>query len=160
MKIIAVDPGVMTGYTYARITEDKHLEVYPFQMTDDVDDFYRRLQDFAPDVIIIEDFEFRNRSRAGLNLFPVQMIGIARLYELTEPTGKCQLITQAASIGKAYYTDVLLKKHGLYKRGIPHGTDSLRHLLQWVTFRGGYQYVDLKTGEKLATWLDSWQAAM
>jgi hypothetical protein len=157
MKLIAIDPGVMTGYTYARITTSKQLEVYPFQMTDAVDDFWHRLRDFAPNTIIMEDFEFRGRARTGLNLFPVQLIGIAHLYELTEPTGKCQLIMQQAGIGKAYYTDPVLKGKGVYKRGIPHGMDSLRHLLQWATFRGGAKYVDFKTGEKIATLLDTWK---
>lgn len=158
MKILAVDPGVMTGYTYARITEDKQLEVYPFQMTDEVDDFWRRLFGFAPNIIVMEDFEFRGgRKQTGLNLFPVQMIGVARLYSLVEPTGRCQLTLQSAGVGKQYYTDVLLKKHALYKRGIPHGMDSLRHLLQWATFRAGYQYLDLQTGGKLATPLDKWK---
>jgi hypothetical protein len=156
MKILAVDPGVMTGYVYARITDDQQIEVFPFQMTDDVDEFWSRLKLFVPDAIVMEDFEFRGRSRTGLNLFPVQLIGIARLYELIEPTGKCQLVLQSAGVGKGYYTDVVLKKHGLYKRGIPHGMDALRHLLQWITFRGGYTYVDLKTGGKLATLLNEW----
>ena len=157
IKVLAVDPGVMTGFTYARITDDKLLEVYPFQMPDAVDDFWRRLHTFLPDVIVMEDFEFRGRSRTGLNLFPVQLIGVASLYELVEPTGRVELVLQSAGVGKQYYTDIMLKSKGVYKRGIPHGMDSLRHLLQWATFRGGAQYVDFKTGEKLATMLDKWE---
>ena len=156
IKVLAVDPGIMTGFTYARITDDQRLEVYPFQMPDAVDDFWRRLHEFQPDIIVMEDFEFRGRARTGLILYPVQLIGIASLYEMVEPTGRCQLVLQPASTGKAYYTDVMLKSKGVYKRGIPHGMDSLRHLLQWATFRGGAQYVDFKTGEKLATMLDVW----
>ena len=156
MKLIAIDPGVMTGYTYANITDERQLEVFPFQMTDAVDDFWHRLRDYAPNIIIMEDFEYRGRSRTGLNLFPVQLIGIAHLYELTEPTGKCQLVMQPASVGKAYFTDTMLKSKKLYKRGIPHGMDSLRHLMQWATFRGGAQYVDFKTGEQVAKLLTTW----
>jgi hypothetical protein len=154
---MAVDPGIMTGFTYANITDDAKLEVFPFQMPDAVDDFWRRLHKFLPDVIIMEDFEFRQGQRVkGLNLFPVQLIGVAHLFELTEPTGKCQLVMQSAGVGKAYYTDNMLKSKGIYKRGIPHGMDSLRHLMQWATFRGGSKYVDFKTGEKIATLLKEW----
>ena len=154
IKVMAVDPGVMSGFTYALITDDQKLRVYPFQMPDAVDDFWRRLHKFLPDIIVMEDFEFRGRARTGLNLFPVQLIGVAHLYELTEPTGRCQLVMQSAGVGKAYYTDVMLKSKKLYKRGIPHGMDSLRHLMQWATFRGGAKYVDFKTGEPIATFVD------
>ena len=157
MKLMAIDPGVMTGFTYATITPERTLEVYPFQMPDAVDDFWRRLYSFTPDIIIMEDFEFRGRARTGLNLFPVQLIGVASLYELTESSGKCQLILQSASIGKAYFTDTMLKSKKLYRRGIPHGMDSLRHLMQWATFRGGAQYVDFKTGEQVAKLLTTWE---
>ena len=155
MKIMAVDPGVMTGFTYANITEERKLVVYPFQMPDEVDDFWRRLHKFLPDIIVMEDFEFRGKARTGLNLFPCQLIGVARLYELVEPTGKVQLHLQSAGVGKQYYTDVMLKSKGLYKRGIPHGMDSMRHLLQWATFRGGAQYVDFKSDEPIATFVDN-----
>jgi hypothetical protein len=104
----------------------------------------------------MEDFEFRGRGRTGLNLFPVQLIGVARLYELTEASGRVELVLQNAGVGKAYYTDVMLKSKKLYKRGIPHGMDSLRHLMQWTTFRGGARYVDFKTGEQMAALLTTW----
>lgn len=157
MKIMAIDPGVMTGFTYARVTDGRKLEVYPFQMPDAVDDFWRRLHDFVPNIIVMEDFEFRKSARAGLNMFPMQLIGIAHLYELTESSGKCQLVLQSAGVGKQYYTDVMLKSKKLYKRGVPHGMDSLRHLLQWATFRGGAQFFDFKSDQPIATLLSTWE---
>jgi hypothetical protein len=156
-KILAVDPGVMTGYAYAEITDEKKLNFWPFQMTDDVDDFWRRLDKFSPDFIVMEDFEYRNRARVGLNLFPVQMIGVARLYELTEPSGKCVLRLQKAAQGKAYYSDTVLKSINCYKRGVPHGMDATRHLLQWATFGPGYEYISGKTD--FTKMLDTWEGA-
>ena len=156
VKVISIDPGGTTGFTYAQIKDDGTMEAYPFQAVDDVDDLWRRLAHFAPNIIIIEDFEYRNKARAGLDLTPVQLIGVTRLYWLTEPTGKAQIFTQKASYGKAYYSDNMLKKYGFYKRALGHGMDSLRHLLQWYTFGAGYQYLGKRTIEEAVTLLDSW----
>ena len=157
MKILAVDPGVMTGYVYAEITPERTLHVYPFEMTDEVDDFWRRLHEFKPWRIVMEDFDFRGghqRASTGINYFPIQLIGVARLYELIEPTGKTALFLQKAAQGKAYYSNQTLKENKLYKRGIPHGMDALRHLLQWITFGPGYQYVEGK--QNFVKMLDKW----
>jgi hypothetical protein len=156
MKIIAIDPGVMTGYCYAQVLDDGRVNYYPFQMTDDVDDLYRRLQAFQPRHIIMEDFEYRGGKRqSGLNLFPVQLIGVARLYELVgSVNGQCALRLQKASTGKAYYTDTMLKSMGLYKRGVPHGMDASRHLLQWLTFGPGFQFINQQSN--FATLLEKW----
>lgn len=155
MLILSIDPGMMSGYCYARILEDKTVEYMPFQSMDEVDDLYRRLVEFNPRFIIMEDFEYRSgKHKSGLNLFPVQLIGVARLYELNAPNGKCALTLQKAAQGKAYYSDAVLKKHKLYKRGIPHGMDASRHLLQWLTFGPGYQYI---TGDpNFARIVDTW----
>jgi hypothetical protein len=160
MKVIAIDPGVMTGFAYAEI-EDSHCNFFPFQMTDDVDDLWRRLHKFEPRYIIIEDFEFRSGMRGvtGLNLFPVQLIGVTRLYELhAAPGGKCAVFIQKAAQGKAYYTDAVLKTMELYKRGVPHGMDATRHLLQWITFGAGFQFVQ-DGGRNFATLLTEWKEA-
>ena len=155
MDILAIDPGVMTGYCYGRILEDKTVEIMPFQMTDDVDELWRRLVEYQPRHIIMEDFEYRSgKHTSGLNLFPVQLIGVARLYEMMAPDGKCALRLQRAAQGKSYYSDITLKSLGLYKRGVPHGIDAMRHLLQWLTFGSGYQYIaDIPNPFKLVeTW--------
>jgi hypothetical protein len=152
---MAIDPGVMSGYCYGRIDVNGFVEVFPFQMTDDVDDLYRRLAEFQPRHLIVEDFEYRSgKHTTGLNLFPVQLIGVARLYELNAPDGKCALRLQKAAQGKAYYSDMVLKTMNLYKRGVPHGTDAMRHLLQWLTFGSGYQYITQDTN--FVKLLESW----
>jgi len=148
MRIISIDPGVTTGYCYAELTNQPvKLKIAPFEMTDDVDDLWERLDRFKPGVIIIEDFEFRrgNYSGAGgggLNLFPVQLIGVARFYEIrASRTRTTRLFIQKAAQGKSYYTDATLKSMGLYKRGNGHARDALRHLLQWATFGFGNQFI-------------------
>lgn len=157
MRVISIDPGIMTGYCYAEI-ESQQLRYFPFQIVDEVDDLWRRLKEFGPRYIIIEDFEFRRgkRSAGGLELFPVQMIGVSRLYSLIA-NPNCACFVQKAAQGKAYYTDPVLKQLGLHKRGIPHGIDASRHLLQWYTFGAGYQFAGSKKTEECVTLLNSWE---
>lgn len=142
-RIISLDPGGTTGYTIAYMFDQKNVVCEPKQAIFDVENLWDLLDGFSPRYIIMEDFEFRQKSRAGLNLFPVQLIGIASLYEL-KAKHQCSLKLQKASQGKGYYTDNILKKYGFYKRGLPHGMDSLRHLLHWLTFGAGYQFLENK----------------
>lgn len=153
VKVISIDPGRTTGYCFAKI-EDGELHYYPFQSDDEVDDLWRKLEEFKPNYIIIEDFEFRKgKHRAKLDLFPVQLIGIASLYvNFVDPY--CVLFIQKASIGKEYYTDNVLKQLGLYERGKPHAMDASRHLLQWCMFRAGNKYIGQKRTEEFANVTD------
>ena len=142
MIFLGIDPGVMTGYCSGRLIEvsgKQTLLLKPVQVMDDVDDLWRRLIELKPRHIIMESFEFRQKSQTGVNLFPVQLIGVARFYSLTA-SEQCAVHMQTPAYGKAYYSDKLLKSSNLYIRGVPHGMDALRHLLQWWTFGSGFQY--------------------
>lgn len=159
MKILAIDPGVTTGYCMAEIAptilKSIEIRIQPEQHLDDVEDCWDRIEAFQPRYIVCEDFEYRNKSRSGLVLFSVQLIGIASLYELKsrEPY-QCSLYMQKAAEGKGYYTNPLLKQLGVYKAGTvwEHSMDATRHLLHWLTFNAGYQYTqghDIKDLVKL-----------
>jgi len=153
MKIIAIDPGIMTGYCFATL-EDGHLTYVPYQNVDDVDVLWAWLTEFEPRFIIIEDFEFR-RGKGGVELFPVQLIGVARLYsEIAEHD--CGCFKQKASTGKQYYTNPALKQLGLFKRGAAweHAMDASRHLLQWCMFGYGNQFIGKQSAKEFATMVD------
>lgn len=152
MKVIAIDPGVTTGYCYARVMEEV-LYYYPFQIMDDVDDLFKRLHSFGPRYIIMEDFQFRQgKQRTGINLFPVQLIGVAKLYSIIT-VQQCALELQSPYEGKGYYNDAVLKRKGLYKRGIPHAMDASRHLLHFFAYKAGYQY-NIQQAVILESWTD------
>jgi hypothetical protein len=139
VRVIAIDPGGITGYCYARI-EKGYIVYHPFQVQDDVEDLWDRLFKFKPDCTVIEDFEFRSgQRRTGLDLFPVQLIGVVNLYH-NKFAPQARLFVQKAATGKAYYTDQVLKRNGLYIRGCAHGMDASRHLLQWFTFGAGHKF--------------------
>ena len=159
MDIISVDPGVETGYCYARIMDiggEPKLLFYPHQGVDDVDDFWRKLEKFEPRIIVMEDWEDRRGARAtgGVNSFPVQLIGVARLYSLTAKH-QCAIYLQKPSEGLGgFYSDKMLKQLGFYKRALPHGMSATKHLLQWATFKAGSQYIGTK--RDFAMRLDEW----
>ena len=140
MRVMALDPGIMTGYCYG-VIEEKKLKYHPFQSTDQVDDLWRRFREWKPRYIIIEDFQFRRGKMAagGLELFPVQLIGVTNLYGLIADHQTAVYVQQPAQ-GKSYYTNPVLQKEKLYQRGIPHAMDASRHLLHWFTFGAGYQF--------------------
>jgi hypothetical protein len=139
MRVISIDPGKCTGYCYGAF-KDGELYYYPFQFYDDVDDLWNRLAQFEPAHIVIEDFQFRKGRTAGVSLFSVELIGVARLYEARHH--RTTLYKQQPAQGKGYYTDATLKSLGLYNRdGNDHARDATRHLLQWATFGPGYKYV-------------------
>lgn len=139
-KVISIDPGVTTGFCYARIIPSERVDFFPFQRMEDVDIFWDHLAEYKPDIIVMEDFEFRQNARkTGLNLFPKELIGVAKLYSLKAPT-PVGLYMQKAATGKAYYSDKILISNNWYKRGVPHGMDATRHFLQWLTFMAGFKY--------------------
>lgn len=144
MKILAIDPGVTSGYCFAELDPVgwKRLEIRPEQHVDDVDGVWDRIKEFEPRYIICEDFEYRNKSRHGLVLFSVQAIGVVRLYEFKAIT-QISVVLQTAATGKGYYTNKLMKDMGVFKPGAAweHSMDATRHLLHWLTFREGYQYI-------------------
>lgn len=158
MKVISIDPGVETGYCYAEIDAGK-LRFWPHQGVDDVDDFYRKLAKFEPRIIVMEDWEDRRGARAkgGVNSFPVQLIGVARLYSLTA-NHQVGMYLQRPSEGLGgFYSLTMLKQLDLYKRGLPHGMSATQHLMQWATFKAGSQYINDR--RDFATMLKEWPDA-
>lgn len=155
LKVIAIDPGVMTGYCFATIENGK-LHYRTFQVMDEVDDLWTRLDSLKPRFIVCEDFDFRGghqRAATGINYFPIQLIGVARLYSLVADH-QCACYLQKASTGKAYYTNPVLKAAGHLPRGmatnVEHGVDAMRHLFQWFTFGPGFKYNEAMHNEPFA----------
>jgi hypothetical protein len=139
MKIIALDPGVTTGVAIGNIDDKGLMSVDAFQKNYQHIELFSTLQLEFPEHVICESFEYRNTSRSGVNLYPVELIGVVHLFiqGCISPVG---LYMQNAATGKGFYSDNKLKEAGVYQRGVPHGMDALRHLLQWYTFGAGYQY--------------------
>ena len=138
MRVIALDPGVTTGYAIG-IIDAGHMYVVTGEERWDHKGLWDFLEENKPDVIISERFEFRNRARKGLELFSRELIGVCNLY--------CQLNNMELVLQNplkdneaTFFNDDRLKKDKIHKAGKGHANDAARHLLTWYQFRGGYKY--------------------
>lgn len=140
LRSLALDPGGTTGYAICDINNSNSVSIAWDQAKMNELELTELMEVINADRIICEDFEYRNRARPGLDLSPPRLIGVVKLYS---QTSQKKLVLQKAVVGKGHYSDIRLKSLGLYRRGIPHGRDALRHLLHWLTFKEGNAYVDL-----------------
>lgn len=136
MKVFAIDPGITTGYAQGSIN-DGLMIVVTGEAKMSHNDLLKFLQQFQPDVVVTESFEFRQKSRKGLVLYSLELIGVAAVYCEVK---NVPLMRQSAAKGKSYFRDAQLKKDGTFKPGRPHANDAARHLLHWFVFGSGYQY--------------------
>lgn len=136
IRVVSLDPGRTTGHAVGEI-EDGLMRVRCGQTEFDHIMLFQQLQLLKPDMVICEEFEFRNRARKGLDLYPRELLGVCELYCQLE---KKPLFRQKAMEGMGFYSNDKLKRDGLYIKAKPHAMDGLRHLLHWFTFGYGFQY--------------------
>ena len=82
--LLSLDPGQTTGYCLARMN-DATCELAYNEAKLAPADLLLMLQDVEPAVIVYEDFQYRNRQRAGLRLDSVELIGIVKAYGRLHP---------------------------------------------------------------------------
>lgn len=136
MRVMALDPGVTTGYAEGHI-EDGLMTVVSGQSKASHLELFGSIGMMKPDIIVCESFEFRRAVRDNVVLFSVELIGVIRLYAAT---ANCELQFQTAAQGKGYFSDNKLKAARLYRVAKPHANDAIRHLLHWYQFGAGYKY--------------------
>lgn len=146
---IVIDPGITTGFVKG-IFRDNIIELYPFQERLNCYQLFEMLDDYRPQDIVCEDFEFR-RGLAWAELYPVQLIGVVNcfvesFYELMIPTLKMQ---KAATVfGKGAYFDdkKKLQELRIYKPQTGgdknHMMEAMRHFAYWYHFGAGHRYWD------------------
>lgn len=142
IRVLSLDPGATTGYALAASNGQRiRISVDEKQFT--LDEMYHLLErhrQHADAHVIYEDFAYRNVSRMGLDLTPVKMIGIIELFkERYEPF--VTFTKQTAAQGKYFYSDTTLRELGVYKKGKKHGRDATRHLLYWINFGAGGEFI-------------------
>jgi hypothetical protein len=140
VRALALDPGETTGYAFAQISDIIEIGYDQEEMSHDL--LYAALSVWQPfEYLICEDFEYRpGKAKPNLNLYPVELIGVCKLWASWHP--KTKLTFQKAAVGKSWWSDDKLKDEGLYIEGVPHGRDAARHLLHWLLFREGYSFVE------------------
>lgn len=141
LKVLSLDPGETTGYALAVVDASKLFLAYDQArfMHADFWEFLKRTVRYGSIHTVCEDFEFRRgKQKDGLNLYPVELIGIVRLWCSNEQW--YPLWMQKAAQGKSYYDDNKLKGMHVYQKGLDHGRDAARHFLHWFNFGAGYQF--------------------
>lgn len=143
MNVVALDPGVTTGYAQGHIDDDGLMLVVSGQSRFDHIGLWQFLEDCAPDYIIYEGFEFRHGSHkhGGVNMYPRELIGIITLYEQKHVNCTTKKQPAMKDNEKTFFNNKRLKELGMYKTAQDHGNDALRHLLYWAKFKSGSQFV-------------------
>lgn len=139
MKVIALDPGVTTGYAVG-VIDGGLMQVVTGQEKWIHSELYGFLGDNKPDVLISEKFEFRNRARTGLELISREFIGVANLYaQLFMPEPHELVMQMPGSVISGYFSKPSNMKE-VYKPGKIHSNEAAMHLLHWFQFGSGFQY--------------------
>lgn len=148
-RLIALDPGGTTGWaTFTALkmpvvggssdefeyhsVEWKCGQVGPYEHHQEL---YAMLCSFQVQEthVICESFEYRNKTRPGLELITREYIGVAKLFCAER---NVQLHMQSASMGKGFVRDTNIKRLGLWSVGWKHAMDSYRHLLYYMINAG------------------------
>jgi hypothetical protein len=143
LRILSLDPGETTGYALAAKDRDRLYLAYDQAKMSPAEFWY-----FLTNVArhgdlhtVCESFEFRQgKQKDGLNLYPVELIGIVRLFCSNERW--YPLWMQKAAQGLGHFDDIKLKNMGVYQKGVEHGRSATKHLLHWFNFGAGYQFND------------------
>lgn len=130
MHVIALDPGITTGV--ALYTDWPNKYVKTDQLKEFHEGFFNYLVRNKPTEIVYESFIYQRRNK--VELYPVEVIGVIKLYAQTY---NIPLFVQSASQAKGFMTDDKIKKMGLWVRGQKHGMDALRHLLYHLIITKG-----------------------
>jgi len=141
--ILALDPGKTTGFCRGEWNGDKGILVLsPGEQQFTAETMMGFLHDNWQKnfTLIYEGFSYRNAARPGLDLTPVELIGVIKLFCQSE---KVTHYEQTPAVGKGYWTDEQLKRFQVYVAGLRHGRDAMRHLLHWWQFKAGYKYHEI-----------------
>lgn len=143
MKVIALDPGVTTGYASGIIDNGK-LGVVSGQAKWLELDLYSQLGMSGAQYIIYERFEYRSQRAYNVdnaNLFARNLIGVINLYLQQHTEVMYHMQMPATVLGKqAYWSNEKLKAAQVYKVANPHANDAMRHLLYWWKFGPGFKW--------------------
>jgi len=143
LRVLSIDPGRTTGYALSALDKETFYIAYG-QADLDHNTFWGFLKKTNTHQVIhtvCEDFEYRKgKQQEGLDLYPVELIGVLRLFCSNDRW--YPLWMQKAAQGKGYYDDTKLRGMKLYHKGLEHGRDAARHLLHWFNFGYGYQFND------------------
>lgn len=142
MYCVALDPGGTTGVATVP-NADEPWVIEPRQFEGEHHATLLSYLEFSrPETIIAESF-YRTANEAA-RLASSEIIGVVKAYAQATAT---PVVWQSPSTGKGFWSDLRLKKCGLYVVGKPHARDAIRHYAYWRTFTLKDSSLLAKTGE-------------
>ena len=153
MRIIAIDPGGTTGWATCVLGDKVEDPLWKPKLEDHFEDcgqltgdhHYKLRQLLStknPDVIVRERFEHRNNEFA--QLVSCEYIGVVKMWSQQY---KRRLVMQGASQAKPWVSTKKLVKLGLWLQPADawgHAIDARRHLVYYLIFNSGNQYISTK----------------
>ena len=138
--LLSLDPGHTTGYALWCCSEDKVTLMEAGQLTtwDKVD---IRMEDFVKLINAVkikhavfetyQVYEWKSADHSWSQVPTIQIIGATKIL--------CQqkditYSSQTAQVAKQFCTDDKLEKWGLYKPGMKHARDAIRHGCYYILF--------------------------
>jgi hypothetical protein len=133
LKVVALDPGGTTGWASAEWERFKPFnpDLRHYGPGSHHGELAGALTNFKPDVVVCEDFRYRQQANAIL--VSVEYIGVVKLFVHTYRT--TLLVMQGADVahGSGVWDDNKLKKASLWLPNRRHAMDALIHLLHFLT---------------------------
>lgn len=135
MKLIAFDPGGTTGWCIVDYTPLGAFSSERFTACGQLgDQHYVQLYDLLtvqrPNIIVCERFDYVG-GKTNVDLMAKEYIGVIELWVRKNSPPRLPVVMQSRSL-KDFWDNDKLKKLGLYKRGMPHANDAIRHTLVWL----------------------------
>jgi hypothetical protein len=160
MRILSLDPGGTTGYSWCELDGDKskkfevhggqlgpskhHLPLWQLLMN--------RRAKWNWDVVVCETFSYRmvaledegggTSYSPNINLISKEYIGVVELWAKSSVGSQALIVWQQPSeaVGKKpFWHDDRLKLVGLHNKGERHRNDATRHLLHYTVTKLGYK---------------------
>lgn len=158
MRILSLDPGGTTGYSWCELDGDKSkkFEVHGGQIGPGKHHkaLWALLCDLGAkwnwDVVVCETFTYRmvamdegkgTTYSPYIDLISKEYIGVVELWADTNGRG-ARVVWQSPSqaVGESpFWHDERLKKVGLHNKGERHRNDATRHLLHYTVTKLGYK---------------------
>lgn len=126
--IMAFDPGGTTGYVrYDTLEELSSYSQGQFGSLNHHKQLRDLLNHYDPGLVVTERFDYVS-GKTKVDLSANEYIGVIKLWC---QDNKVQYIDQSRSL-KDFWDNQKLKVYGLYRPGMPHANDAMRHLLVYL----------------------------
>lgn len=143
MRILAIDPGVCTGFSATPQEGFTDLWQTTFEELSPASPhlaLHATLVKVMPDIIVCERFDFRQNKR-GVDYTPIEYIGVVELFCQSTST-PLHFQGQDVKSKKSFWDEKKLRHLGLFRPGkdYEHAMDALKHRLHFEERQGWFDY--------------------